>query len=79
MVHGLVHQHGGHLQVLNSKYGVQFRFWLPVAEKSEAELEFEAESEEQEFLPDLACHHTHGECFKSRVHQVAGHHHKRIK
>jgi signal transduction histidine kinase/ActR/RegA family two-component response regulator len=29
VVHGLVHQYGGHLQVLNSNYGVQFRAWLP--------------------------------------------------
>ncbi|MFN3236611.1 MAG: ATP-binding protein [Pseudomonadales bacterium] len=31
VVHGLVHQYGGHLQVLTSNFGVQFRVWLPTA------------------------------------------------
>ncbi len=34
VIHGLVHQYKGHLQVLNSNYGVQFRLWLPVASRS---------------------------------------------
>ena len=34
VVHGLVHQYGGHIQVLNSNYGVQFRLLLPLSQHS---------------------------------------------
>ncbi|MFK7863302.1 MAG: ATP-binding protein [Pseudohongiellaceae bacterium] len=31
VIHGLVHQYGGHIEVFSSNYGVQFCIWLPAS------------------------------------------------
>lgn len=34
VIHGLVHQYGGHIEVFSSNYGVQFCIWLPASSSS---------------------------------------------
>lgn len=34
VIHGLVHQYGGHIEVFSSNYGVQFCIWLPASNQS---------------------------------------------
>lgn len=34
VIHGLVHQYGGHIEVFSSNYGVQFCIWLPASNRA---------------------------------------------